>query len=84
MMSAVAVAQQKTGPDLTADDSLTWHDITLFGVIDIGLQYENHGAPFSDSHPAGSNNMRSEVQPSVGVRGHAQQHGSVASGSARR
>jgi len=56
-MSGVAFAQQKTGPDLAHDDSLTWHGITLFGVIDIGLQYETHGAPFSDSHPAGSNNI---------------------------
>jgi predicted porin len=57
MMSAVALAQQKTGPDLPQDDSLTWHGVTLFGVVDIGLQYETHGAPFSDSHPAGSNNI---------------------------
>jgi predicted porin len=53
----IASAQQKTGPDITHDDSLTWHGITLFGVVDIGLQYEDHGAPFSDSHPAGSNNI---------------------------
>jgi predicted porin len=55
--SGVALGQQKTGPDLSHDDSLTWQGITLFGVIDIGLQYEDHGAPFSDSHPAGSNNI---------------------------
>jgi predicted porin len=55
--ASVAFGQQKTGPDLGQDDSLTWHGITLFGVIDIGLQYEDHGAPFSDSHPAGSNNI---------------------------
>src|SRR5471030_1553545 len=28
--------------------------ITLYGIIDIGLQYESHGAPFSDYYPAGS------------------------------
>jgi predicted porin len=55
--SGAALAQQKTGPDLPQDDSLTWHGITLFGVVDIGLQYEDHGAPFSDAHPAGSNNI---------------------------
>jgi len=49
--------QQKTGPDITGDDSLTWHGITLYGVIDIGLQYETHGAPFSDYRPAASGNI---------------------------
>ena len=53
----IAHAQNKTGPDLTADDSLTWHGITLFGIVDIGLQYETHGAPFNDYHPAGSANI---------------------------
>jgi predicted porin len=52
-----AQAQKKTGPDLPADDSLTWNGIRLYGVIDIGLQYETHGAPFSDYHPAGSANI---------------------------
>lgn len=57
LMSGAASAQQRTGPDLPKDDSLTWYGITLYGVIDIGLQYETHGAPFSDYHPAGSNNI---------------------------
>jgi predicted porin len=56
-ISGIALAQQKTGPDIAQDDSLTWHGVTLYGVVDIGLQYEDHGAPFSDSHPAGSNNI---------------------------
>ena len=37
-----------------ADDSLTMKGITLYGIVDIGLQYESHGAPFSDYFPAGS------------------------------
>jgi len=49
--------QNKTGPDVQQDDSLTWHGITLYGVVDIGLQYDNHGAPFNDYHPAGSANI---------------------------
>ena len=56
-ISSVTFAQQKTGPDIVQDDSLSWHGITLYGVVNIGLQYEDHGAPFSDSHPAGSNNI---------------------------
>ncbi len=39
------------------DQGLTWHGITLYGIIDVGLQYETHGAPFSDYHPAGSANI---------------------------
>ena len=52
-----AHAQLKTGPDLPPDDSLTWHGITLYGVVDIGLQYDTHGAPFSDYRPAASANI---------------------------
>ncbi|MDP9011358.1 MAG: porin, partial [Pseudomonadota bacterium] len=52
-----ALAQQKTGPGLTGDDSLTWHGITLYGVVDVGLQYDTHSAPFSDYRPAASGNI---------------------------
>jgi predicted porin len=33
---------------------LTWHGITLYGIVDVGLQYETHGAPFSDYFMASS------------------------------
>jgi predicted porin len=36
------------------DDSLTWHGITLYGIVDIGLQNQSHGAPISDYFVAGS------------------------------
>ena len=55
--SSLATAQQKTTADAEKDDALTWHGITLYGIVDVGFQYENHGAPFSDYHPAGSNNI---------------------------
>jgi predicted porin len=51
------LAQQKTGPGITGEDSLTWHGITLYGVVDIGLQYDTHSAPFSDYRPAASGNI---------------------------
>jgi predicted porin len=54
--SGVALAQSGAAPPV-ADESLTWHGITLYGIVDIGLQYESHGAPFSDYHPAGSANI---------------------------
>jgi predicted porin len=56
-LAGIAQAQLKTGPDIAADDSLSWKGITLYGIIDVGLQYEVHGAPFSDYHPAGSANI---------------------------
>ena len=55
--SLPAVAQQKTGPGITGDESLTWNGITLYGVIDIGLQYDTHSAPFSPYRPSASGNI---------------------------
>ncbi|HEY2462748.1 MAG TPA: porin [Steroidobacteraceae bacterium] len=52
-----AHAQQKTGPGITGDDSLTWHGITLYGVIDIGVQYDTHSAPFTPYRPSASGNI---------------------------
>jgi predicted porin len=61
-----AHAQQKTGPGITGDDSLTWHGITLYGVIDIGLQYDTHSAPFTPYRPSASGNIvRQNSQRSV-------------------
>ena len=58
MTAAVpALAQQKTGPGITGDDSLTWHGITLYGVIDIGVQYDTHSAPFTPYRPSASGNI---------------------------
>jgi predicted porin len=55
--AAPALAQQKTGPGITGDDSLTWHGITLYGVLDLGVQYDTHSAPFSPYRPAASGNI---------------------------
>jgi predicted porin len=55
--SVPALAQQKTGPGITGEDRLTWHGITLYGVVDIGLQFDTHSAPFSDYRPAASGNI---------------------------
>jgi predicted porin len=66
---APAVAQQKTGPDITGDDSLTWHGITLYGVVDLGLQYDTHSAPFTPYRPAASGNIvrQNDYQSSFGL-----------------
>jgi predicted porin len=55
--SVPALAQQKTGPGVPADDRLTWQGITLYGVIDVGLQYDTHSAPFTPYRPSASGNI---------------------------
>lgn len=53
--TGVAQAQSAMGPvPQPADGSLTMHGITLYGIVDLGLQYDTHGAPFNDYFPAGS------------------------------
>ena len=55
--SGPAFAQQKTGPGLNAEDSLTWNGVTLYGVLDVGVQYDTHSAPFTPYRPAASGNI---------------------------
>ena len=55
--AAPARAQQKTGPGIVGEDSLTWHGITFYGVIDIGVQYDTHSAPFTPYRPSASGNI---------------------------
>jgi predicted porin len=45
----------------STDDSLTWYGITLYGTLDIGYTYQNHGAPLNDYFPAGLLHL---IQPS--------------------
>lgn len=52
--TGLAHAQSATAPAAPADDSLTYHGITLYGIVDVGLQNQTHGAPISDYYPAGS------------------------------
>lgn len=60
-LAAAGVAQAQTAPapasapaSKPADSSLTWNGITLYGIVDIGLQYQTHGVPTSDYFPAGT------------------------------
>jgi predicted porin len=63
---AGALAQQKTGPGVPSDDRLTWNGITLYGVVDIGIQYDTHSAPFTPFRPAASGNIiRANAHQSV-------------------
>jgi len=62
-LAAAGLAQAQTAPAPAApaakaeDSSLTWKGITLYGIVDIGLQYDTHSAPFSDYFPAGSGSL---------------------------
>jgi predicted porin len=68
-LSVPALAQQKTGPGITSDDALTWHGITLYGVIDVGVQFDTHSAPFTPYRPAASGNVvrQNDYQSTVGL-----------------
>jgi predicted porin len=50
---AAGVAQAQSAAP-AADDSLTWHGVTLYGIVDVGLQNQTHGAPISDYFVGGS------------------------------
>jgi predicted porin len=58
-LAQAQTAQTPSTPSQAAavDEGLSWHGITLYGIVDLGFQYETHGAPFSDYHPAGSSNI---------------------------
>lgn len=43
-----------------ADDTLTWNGITFYGVYDIGVAYQNHGAPVSQDWGLGLNYLISK------------------------
>jgi predicted porin len=56
-LAAAGVAQAQSAPSgasKDADSSLTWKGITLYGIVDLGFQYQTHGTPISDFFPAGS------------------------------
>jgi predicted porin len=49
VLSGTAQAQSAVGPVSTpGDGSLTYKGITLYGIVDAGFQYMQHGAPGSD------------------------------------
>jgi predicted porin len=59
LLAATGLAHAQSAPAPAApaapkDDSLTFHGITLYGIVDIGIQNQTHGAPISDYYPAGS------------------------------
>jgi predicted porin len=56
--AVVAVAQAQSAPAPKApDSSLTWNGITLYGIVDVGVQYQTQGVPISDYFPAGTESI---------------------------
>src|SRR6266436_1041862 len=56
--AAPAPAQSaSTAAPKAPDSSLTWNGITLYGIVDVGLQYQTHGVPASDYFPAGTESI---------------------------
>lgn len=57
-LAGVAHAQSTTAPTSSAppptSSALSWHGITLYGIVDLGLQYDTHAAPFNDYYVASS------------------------------
>ena len=49
-----ALAQTAPPSSSAGGDTLSWHGITLYGIVDVGVQYDTHAAPFSDYFMAGS------------------------------
>jgi predicted porin len=70
-LGAVGLAHAQSAPAPDANDSLNWHGITLYGTVDVGFQYESHGAAFSDFYtPASTNIVQKNSHESVfGVTG---------------
>src|ERR1700726_1139560 len=73
-LAGVAHAQSTTAPASSAatppaSSGLTWHGITLYGIVDIGLQYDTHAAPFTPYRPAASGNIvrQNDYQSVVGL-----------------
>ncbi len=54
LLSIAANGAQAQSAAPAADDSLTWHGITLYGIVDVGVQNQTHGAPINDYFVAGS------------------------------
>jgi len=56
-VAAVAQAQSAAPAPKAPDSSLTWNGITLYGIVDVGLQYQTQGVPISDYFPAGTESI---------------------------
>jgi predicted porin len=51
-------AEYKKAPPV--NDSLTWNGVTLYGLVDLGITYQNHAAPLSSTSGLGLNYLISK------------------------
>jgi predicted porin len=56
-VGTLAQAQSAAPAAKAPDSSLTWNGITLYGIVDVGVQYQTHGVPVSDYFPAGTESL---------------------------
>ena len=54
LLGATGIVHAQSAAAPASDESLTMHGITLFGIVDVGVQNETHGAPINDYFPAGA------------------------------
>ena len=52
-------AEYKKAPPV--NDGLTWNGITLYGLVDMGVTYQNHAAPLSSTSGLGLNYLISQT-----------------------
>jgi predicted porin len=58
LAAATLAHAENTPPPAPAEDTaLTWKGITLYGIVDVDFQYENHGAPFSNYFISGGSDI---------------------------
>ncbi|HEX4153656.1 MAG TPA: porin [Steroidobacteraceae bacterium] len=76
LLTAGSAAQAQTtsptglpAPVPSTDETLSWHGITLYGVVDVDMQYETHGAPFSNYFISGGSDIvqKNSNNPVFGV-----------------
>lgn len=68
--AALAQTTSPTAPPASVEDGgLTWHGITLYGIIDVDAQYETHGAAFNDYFISGGSDIvqKNSNNPVFGV-----------------
>ena len=54
VLTGIPCCPVAAAPDATSDSLLSLHGLTLYGTLDIGLQYQTHAAPTSAYFPGGS------------------------------
>ncbi len=49
----IGLMPTKAVPYTSPDDSLCWHGVCMYGIVDMGFGYQTHGAPFNGSFTPG-------------------------------